>query len=152
MPRGGARQGAGRPRGKTNAPSMQTLKTQIADLQAKAKARAEADADGNLLPLPYFLNILNDPEADEGMRFAAAKEAAPYLHPRLQATMLKDMTGTLTHEQRLAELDAACSAPKTIDHDTPQHGNGADELAATEGPGAGLASVAGLADDADQVD
>ena len=138
MPRGGARQGAGRPRGKTNAPSMQTLKAQIKDLQAKAKARAEADADGNLLPLPYFLGLLNDPEADEGMRFAAAKAAAPYLHPRLEVIAFQDQTDKMTHEQRLAELDALGDPPKIIDHDTrgdgadrPQRGNGADDPAAT---------------------
>ena len=120
MPRGGARPGAGRPKGKTSGPSAQTLKTQVKDLQAKAKARAEADADGNILPLPYFLGLLNDPEAEEGVRFAAAKAAAPYLHPRLEAVMFQDQTDRLTHEQALLEIERHANGgdqPPIINHD-----------------------------------
>ncbi len=149
MPRGGARQGAGRPKGsKDSKPRKITVRT----LDDVKRVKARAMNEGKILPLDLFMDVLNDPEADHAARMEAAKAAAPFMHPRLQATVFQDQTDKMTHEQRLAELDALGDPPKTIKHDTPQHGNGADEPAATEGPGAGLATVAGLADDADQVD
>ena len=149
MPRGGARLGAGRPKGsKDSKPRKITVRT----LDDVKRVKARAMNEGKILPLDLFMDVLNDPEADHAARMEAAKAAAPYMHPRLQATVFQDQTDKMTHEQRLAELDALGDPPKTINHDTPQHGNGADEAAVTEGPGAGLASVAGLADDAGQVD
>lgn len=77
--RGGRRQGAGRK------PGSATKKTrEIAD---------RAAATGTT-PLEYMLSLMNresdheDPKvqiAREALRFEAAKAAAPYVHPRLQA-------------------------------------------------------------------
>jgi hypothetical protein len=35
------------------------------------------------MPLEYMLQILRDEKAPKMMRYMAAKDAAPYLHPRL---------------------------------------------------------------------
>lgn len=78
--RGGARPGAGRPRGAT------TKKTrEIADKAVAA----------GLSPLEYMLNLMRSqaPEGADGetmlkhmaLQFEAAKAAAPYVHPRLTA-------------------------------------------------------------------
>lgn len=98
--RGGARKGAGRK------PGSATKKTrQVAD-----KAAAEG-----LTPLEFMLNVMRadatheDPRvqvAREAMKFEAAKAAAPYIHPRLQAIEHSgsiDWVGKATD----AELDAA---------------------------------------------
>jgi hypothetical protein len=78
--RGGRRPGAGRKAGSAN-----KLTRKIAD-----KALAEGTT-----PLEYMLKLLRaepTPDADaaekarlEAMRFEAAKAAAPYVHPKLQA-------------------------------------------------------------------
>jgi hypothetical protein len=72
MPRGGLRQGAGR---KAGAPNKATQARQ-------AKAAAEG-----ILPIDVMLGAMRD--LWEGGRkteaAAVAKDAAPYIHPRLQA-------------------------------------------------------------------
>lgn len=68
MARGGARAGAGRPKG---AAAKRTR--EIAD-----KAASEG-----LTPLEFMLQVLRDETAEMGARFEAAKAAAPYVHPRL---------------------------------------------------------------------
>ena len=80
MARGGARKGAGRKRGSV------TRKT--------AEIANRAAAEG-ITPLEYMLKLLRDePPADadaqvrlryDALRFEAAKAAAPYMHPRLNA-------------------------------------------------------------------
>ena len=62
---GGRRQGAGRPKG------------------SKPDAPAEWLATDGLSPLETLLTIMRNPEAPLKLRFLAAKEAAPYLHPKL---------------------------------------------------------------------
>lgn len=68
MARGGARAGAGRPKGAA------TVKT---------REIAEAALADGLSPLQYLLNLMRDEGADEAKRLDAAKAAAPYIHPRL---------------------------------------------------------------------
>ncbi len=115
MPRGGARQGAGRPKGsKDSKPRKITVRT----LDDVKRVKARAMNEGKILPLDLFMDVLNDPEADHAARMEAAKAAAPYMHPRLQATVFQDQTDKMTHEQRLAELDALGDPPKTINHAT----------------------------------
>lgn len=70
MARGGARPGAGR---KAGAATQKTR--EIAD-----KAASEG-----LTPLEYMLRILRDETREDGERFEAAKQAAPYVHARLAA-------------------------------------------------------------------
>jgi hypothetical protein len=36
-------------------------------------------------PLDYLLHVMRDPKMPRAMRFEAARVAAPYVHPRLQA-------------------------------------------------------------------
>jgi hypothetical protein len=67
---GGARPGAGRPKGVPN--------------RATAKREAEIAASG-LTPLDYMLSLLRDETLDTETRFEAAKGAAPFVHPRLAA-------------------------------------------------------------------
>lgn len=65
---GGKRPGAGRKKGSANK----------LDQEARKKA-----ADGGMLPLEFMLNIMRDEEQDFGVRFDAAKAAAPYVHAKL---------------------------------------------------------------------
>jgi hypothetical protein len=68
MARGGARAGAGRPKGAA------TVKTrEIAD-----KAASEG-----ITPLEYMLGVLRDDTREPAHRLDAAKAAAPYVHARL---------------------------------------------------------------------
>ena len=73
MARGGKREGAGRRKGQV---SEQT--------KARKEIQIKALAQG-LSPLDYMLSILRDVGQEQSARFAAAKEAAPYIHNRLAA-------------------------------------------------------------------
>lgn len=70
MANGGKRPGAGRPKGATT---------------RKTREIAEAAAKKGLTPLEYFLKLLYDEKQPQEVRFAAAKEAAPFIHPKLAA-------------------------------------------------------------------
>ena len=70
MARGGARQGAGRPKGGAN------------KLNDEARTKA---LDGGTTPLEYLLGIMRDDMLDRDTRIDAAKAAAPYVHARLAA-------------------------------------------------------------------
>ena len=70
MAKGGARPGAGR---KPGVPNKDTR-----ELQAKVAA-------SGIMPLDYMLKLMRDSKQDEGLRFQAAKAAAPYLHPTLSS-------------------------------------------------------------------
>lgn len=67
----------GRQRGTKNKLTLQREK--------RAQETAAAAHDAGLTPLDYMLKILRDEEQDQSARFTAAKEAAPYIHPRLAA-------------------------------------------------------------------
>lgn len=82
---GGARPGAGRPAGAPNTES--------------ARIRDEI-AYAGLTPLEFMLRIMRDEGADEAKRLDAAKAAAPYVHPRLNATTL-DANVSTRHEDFL---------------------------------------------------
>lgn len=73
MARGGKRPGSGRKPGSVSQQSA-TRK----EMQAKALANG-------ISPLDYMLSILRDDKQEQSARFAAAKEAAPYVHNRLAA-------------------------------------------------------------------
>lgn len=69
--RGGARKGAGRKKG-----------------AATAKTREIADriaADGDEQPLEYMIRVMRDKTAEDARRDDMAKQAAPYIHPKLAA-------------------------------------------------------------------
>jgi len=80
---GGKRSGAGRKKGSIN------------KVTAKRKQVAAAALDSGITPLDYMLGVMRKPIPDDadlgvqvamiGLRFEAAKAAAPYVHPRLAA-------------------------------------------------------------------
>lgn len=47
-------------------------------------AKAKEVAESGLTPLDYMLQVMRDDKADPLRRDGAAKDAAPYVHPRLQ--------------------------------------------------------------------
>jgi hypothetical protein len=53
----------------------------------KIKREAILAAQG-ITPLDYMLGIVRNEQEDKTLRLDAAKAAAPYVHPRLQTTML----------------------------------------------------------------
>jgi hypothetical protein len=70
MARGGARVGAGRPKGAPN--------------KFSEAARATA-AKAGITPLEYMLSVLRDKANAPETRMDAAKAAAPYMHARLES-------------------------------------------------------------------
>ena len=88
MPRGGFREGAGRPKNAANKASVAR--------QAKIAAEGET-------PLDYRLSVMRDETQDEAARRDAAKAAAPYVHPRLAAVEHSGKV-TLNHEDALKAL------------------------------------------------
>ncbi len=67
---GGRRPGAGRKKGVSN--------------KVTAALRANLMAEG-ILPLEFLLGLVRDPTRPLAVRIEAAKAAAPFLHPKLQA-------------------------------------------------------------------
>lgn len=89
---GGARPGAGRPRGAINLLS--------------AEARREAMATG-LTPLQFMLGVMRDPEVVLERRLDAARAAAPFIHPRLQSVELSGPERGAIQMQTTGVIDAA---------------------------------------------
>lgn len=80
MAAGGARRGAGRPKGAQNRKTIE---------QAQ-----EVAATGET-PLAFLLRIMRDANADEAKRIDCAKAAAQYVHPKLSA-IDANVTGQMT--------------------------------------------------------
>lgn len=80
MAHGGARPGAGRPKGSVNRVTEEAIE------QAKA---------GGEMPLDFLLRIMRDDDADEAKRIDCAKAAAPFLHARLNAIDLSATDGSV---------------------------------------------------------
>ena len=65
--------------------------------------------NGGLLPLDYQLQILRDESQPRDIRMQAARDAGPYLHPRLSAVVVQEL------EPELAiELTASAELQKSI--------------------------------------
>lgn len=99
MSRGGVRAGAGRK------PGTLTKRTR----EAAEKLHIEGEN-----PLDFLLQVMRNPEADFDARFEAAKAAAPYVHPRLQAVEMKAEVDASVEVHRI-ELVAA-DVSKNDDH------------------------------------
>lgn len=82
------RRSNGRPNGSSNKRTEEAFK--------KAKK-------GGILPLDFLLKQMRNHKLDLAVRMTAAKDAAPYVHNRLQATTVKGDVN-ITHEQALKEL------------------------------------------------
>lgn len=66
----------------------------VPNKRTAAKA-AEIEASG-LTPLDFMLNVMRDENHEMGLRFDAAKAAAPYVHARLSSIDAKvDLEGKL---------------------------------------------------------
>jgi hypothetical protein len=53
-------------------------------------------------PITFWMQLLKDPNTPLDIRMIAARDVAPYRHPKLAS--IEARTGGKTHEQRLAEL------------------------------------------------
>lgn len=84
---GGSRPGSGRPKG------------------VKPDAPAEWLTTDGLSPLETLLTIMRNPEAPLKLRFLAAKEAAPYMHPKLSPVAVDAVA-----ETKMSPEEAAWSA------------------------------------------
>lgn len=89
MPRGGARPGAGRPKGAKN----------------KATLLREAAVKFGIVPLDYLLSVMVDESQPDELRLAAAKAALPYCHSRLAAVRVVEDNGGMTHEDWCRQLE-----------------------------------------------
>lgn len=80
---------------KKGTPNKSTLvhRTAVAKLRASGKD-----------PITFFSDLLRNERAPLELRFQAAKELAPYMHPKLAS--IESRTGGKTHEDRLAELQS----------------------------------------------
>ena len=67
----------------------------------RARVMADLRFSGND-PVTFFAEILRNEAAPLDLRFAAAKELAPFMHPKLAS--IEARTGGKTHEDRLEEL------------------------------------------------
>lgn len=67
-------------------------------------------ANQETTPLSYLLDILRDEKVDQNRRDWAAQQAAPYVHPKLQAVLHSgEMTHRHTSELSDAELQRIAS-------------------------------------------
>src|SRR5262245_20397046 len=71
MPRGGQREGAGRPKG------VGARRKQLAAFMDRGKAKKN--------PLQYLIEVLNDEKETPARRMEAAAIAIPYLHVKLHS-------------------------------------------------------------------
>lgn len=71
MGHGGARKGAGRPKG------------QAGPVAKMAKKKVLNALDSDRSPMDYILGVLNGTEEFDQVKFVAAKELLPYVHPKL---------------------------------------------------------------------
>jgi hypothetical protein len=78
MARGGARAGAGRPKGAQNTKTIEQV---------------EAIKATGMTPLEYLTSVYQNETVDEAKRIDAAKAAAPYVHARLSATEISGPDG-----------------------------------------------------------
>lgn len=108
MARGGARVGAGRPKGSVNGSGTRQV---VAKAPAKTKRKASApaakrrprvdvpgalvppfvsEAQTNWTPLQYMLMVMNDPRVEGGRRDRMAVAAAVYLHSKVGEKGVKE--------------------------------------------------------------
>jgi hypothetical protein len=113
MPRGGARKGAGRKRGSR--------------LASRTRKIAERAAEEGVTPLEVMLKAMKTYLAEGNLdkAVAVAKDAAPYIHPRLAAVQHVASLGSGLEDfssEELAELLRALRAveeePRSAERDT----------------------------------
>lgn len=95
MPKGGKREGAGRPKGSRNVKTVEQVK---------------AIKESGLTPLDYLLEVLRDETNEKNVRMDAATKAAPYVHPRLSAVDHSSKDGTMSPPQSVDPTELSDSA------------------------------------------
>ena len=114
MPRGGARIGAGRKTGSTDAKFGKVSAERVLNRTGTGPDK---------MPLAYMLAVMNDIKQKATVRLQAAIAAAPYVHPRLASVEVKsDNVTTLSVEsdlgkalRELAEIARLRDMSQTID-------------------------------------
>jgi len=91
MATGGARPGAGRPKGSRNKRTLEQVR---------------AIAASGLTPLEYMLSVVRDETQPQEVRLDAAYKAAPYVHARLAAIDHRSSDGTMTPRPARIEIVA----------------------------------------------
>jgi hypothetical protein len=97
----------------------------------RIKALNEMRISG-LDPVTFFSQILRREDAPLDLRFQAAKELAPYMHPKLSS--IEARSGGVGHEERLARLQHMLETTEDAPHTTPR---GALPKPGDEGEGGG---------------
>jgi hypothetical protein len=69
---------------------------------AERQAAIEVIKASGTSPMAFFADLLGNEQAPLELRFQAAKELAPFVHPKLAS--IEARTGGPSHEQRLEEL------------------------------------------------
>jgi hypothetical protein len=92
MPRGGKRPGAGRKLGSVSKLSRQA---------------AEAEFGKGMTPLEFLTSVMRDPEQPLGIRIEAAKAAAPYVHPRINAVAISAENDKVFDAPQFSNLEIA---------------------------------------------
>ena len=79
MPRGGRREGAGRPTGSVSQRGVRLSKQVLSNLELS----------NQINPLQFLLAVMQDDRQKPNVRMQAAIAAAPYVHPKLASVELK---------------------------------------------------------------
>lgn len=89
MPRGGPREGAGRPKGARDKLALEA---------------AQRHAAEGVMPLDFMLSVMRDEGEDMARRLDAAKAAAQFVHPKL-SSVEANVKAQVSHEDALSELE-----------------------------------------------
>lgn len=124
MPRGGARVGAGRPKGSVT--KRDGLKSTVATkAKAARSAKKRVDIPGAVVPtyvpedtsektpLEYMLKVMNDPHVEGGRRDRMAVAAAVYLHSKVGEKGVKAVRKDAAKTASAGKF-APAAAPKLV--------------------------------------
>jgi len=105
----GARKGAGRPKGsKTKSFFGEPTRSSV-------RAAKELERAGKT-PLGYIVGVMRETEEYDAIKFMAAKEALPYMHPKLaNVTHSGDQDNPVTYSI-VTSVDRVEENAKTIEH------------------------------------
>lgn len=84
------KRGRGRPKGSLN-------KLSKANIELVSK-------DGGLTPLEYLTRVYQNESEETKTRVDAAKSAAPYVHPKLNAVQVEGDVALMSHEEWIKKL------------------------------------------------
>jgi hypothetical protein len=77
--------------------------------------RVKAAQEAGLTPLEFMLAVLRDPANPMADRYVAARDAAPYMHPRLTSSTVKVDAKHTIADLDTAEIIAAIHAESAVD-------------------------------------